>query len=137
VGNRGFITLRHRNAGLTQKRAQRESSHERAVERMRVTVRLVAEACGDSDLMAALGAAAVEDGGSGLGGHANEEAVNFATTAAVRLEGAFRHDDLSCIKFRRCLLVFDRVCESPIGLAPDTSGIRHWRGHSGPLDSKT
>jgi len=132
-------------AGQTHKSARDESLRRRVCARMFVATiaegdyvrELVAEACGDSDLMAALGAAAVEYSGSGLGGHANEEAVNFATTAAVRLEGAFRHDDLSCIKFRRCLLVFDRVCESPIGLAPDTSGIRHWRGHSGPLDSKT
>jgi hypothetical protein len=29
---------------------------------------------------------------SGLGGHANEEAVNFATAAAVGLERTFRHD---------------------------------------------
>jgi hypothetical protein len=52
---------------------------------------LIAEACRDSDLMTALGAAAVQNSGSGLGGHANEEAVNFATTAAVGLERAFRH----------------------------------------------
>ena len=54
--------------------------------------RLVAEACGDGDLVTALGAAAVEDSGAGLGGHANEEAVNFAATAAIGLEGALGHD---------------------------------------------
>ena len=53
--------------------------------------RLVAEACGDGDLVAALGAAAVEDGLSGLGGHANEEAVDLATAAAVGLKGALGH----------------------------------------------
>ena len=37
--------------------------------RMRWQARLVAEASGDGDLVAALGAAAAEDGGSGLGGH--------------------------------------------------------------------
>jgi hypothetical protein len=41
--------------------------------------------------VAALGAAAVEDGGTGLGGHANEKAVDLATAAAVGLEGALGH----------------------------------------------
>jgi hypothetical protein len=53
---------------------------------------LVAEACGDGDLVAALGAAAAEDSGAGLGGHAYEETVDLATTTAVRLEGALGHD---------------------------------------------
>ncbi len=52
---------------------------------------LVAEACGDGDLMTALGAAAVENSGSGLGGHANEEAVDLAATTAVGLESALGH----------------------------------------------
>jgi hypothetical protein len=52
---------------------------------------LVAEAGGDSDLVAALGAAAVEDGCTGLGGHAYEESVDLATAAAVRLKGALGH----------------------------------------------
>ena len=43
--------------------------------------------------MAALGAAAIEDGGSGFGGHANEEAMDLATAAAVGLEGALGHCD--------------------------------------------
>ena len=41
--------------------------------------------------MTALGAAAAEDGGTGLGGHAYEESVDLAATAAVGLKGAFRH----------------------------------------------
>jgi hypothetical protein len=53
--------------------------------------RLVAEAGGDGDLVAALGATAVEDGGSGLGGHANEEAMDLATATAVGLESALGH----------------------------------------------
>jgi hypothetical protein len=53
---------------------------------------LVAEACGDGDLVAALSAAAAEDSGSGLGSHAYEEAVDLAATTAVRLEGALGHD---------------------------------------------
>jgi len=58
---------------------------------------LVAEAGGDGDLVAALGAAAVQDGGAGLGCHANEKAVDLAATAAVGLKGALGHDfSLSC-----------------------------------------
>ena len=53
--------------------------------------RLVAVAGGDGDLVAALGAAAAEHGGSGLGGHANEEAVDLATAAAIGLDGALGH----------------------------------------------
>jgi len=52
---------------------------------------LVAEASGDGDLVAALGAAAAEDGCTGLGGHANEKAVDLATAATVGLEGALGH----------------------------------------------
>jgi hypothetical protein len=65
--------------------------------------RLVAEACGDGDLMTALGAAAVEDSLSGLGGHANEEAVDLATTAAVGLEGALGHG-VCPVSILECLL---------------------------------
>jgi hypothetical protein len=53
--------------------------------------KLVAEACGDGDLVTALGAAAAQNGGSGLGGHANEKAVNFGAAAAVGLECALWH----------------------------------------------
>ena len=58
-----------------------------------VAEELVAEAGGDGDLVTALGAAAVEDSGTGLGGHANEEAVDLGAAAAVRLEGALGHDE--------------------------------------------
>jgi hypothetical protein len=77
---------------------------------LRVTARLVAEACGDGNLVTALGAAAAENGCSGLGGHANEEAVDLAATAAIGLEGALGHDvrPVSNFKFRRCLLAFGR-----------------------------
>lgn len=68
-----------------------EYSRERAGWNQSEETRLVAEAGGDGDLVATLGAAAVEDGGSGLGGHANEKAVNLATAATVRLEGALGH----------------------------------------------
>ena len=54
-------------------------------------MRLVAVAGRDGDLVAALGAAAAEDGGAGLGGHANEEAVNFTATTTVGLKGALGH----------------------------------------------
>ena len=54
-------------------------------------MRLVAEACGDSDLVAALGAAAAEDSSTSLGSHADQESVDLAATAAVGLKGAFRH----------------------------------------------
>lgn len=53
---------------------------------------LVAEACGDGDLVAALGAAAIEYGCTGLGLHAGEEAVGLGAVAAIRLEGTLGHD---------------------------------------------
>jgi len=59
---------------------------------------LVAEAGRDGDLVTALGAAAVEDGLSGLGGHTDEEAVNFGAAAAVGLECALRHGDCPVYK---------------------------------------
>lgn len=54
-------------------------------------IRLVAIASGDGDLVAAFGAAAAEHGSACLGSHAGEEAVDFATAAAVGLEGALGH----------------------------------------------
>jgi hypothetical protein len=53
--------------------------------------RLVAEAGGDGDLVAALGATAAEHSSASLGGHANEEAMNLGATAAIGLEGALGH----------------------------------------------
>jgi hypothetical protein len=53
---------------------------------------LVAEACGNGNLMTALGATAVQYGRTSFGGHAYEEAVNLAATAAIGLEGALGHD---------------------------------------------
>jgi hypothetical protein len=64
---------------------------------------LVAEASRNSDLVAALGATAAQDGGTGLGGHANEKAVNLATAAAIGLEGALRHDEILSVKKVVCL----------------------------------
>ena len=64
--------------------------------------RLVAEASGDGDLVAALGAAAAEDGGACLGGHANEKAVDFAATATVGLEGALGHGVFLSEKVSAC-----------------------------------
>jgi len=40
----------------------------------------------------ALGATAVENGGTGLGLHAAEKAVGLGAVAAVRLKGTLRHD---------------------------------------------
>jgi hypothetical protein len=68
---------------------------------------LVAEAGRDGDLVAALGAAAIQDGAAGFAGHANEEAVNFAATAAVGLECALRH----------CVVLFFARNEVPGGRA--------------------
>jgi hypothetical protein len=65
---------------------------------LHVEQRLVAEAGGDSDLVAALGAAAAEDGSTGLRGHANEEAVDLGAATAVRLKGALRHRGGSCLR---------------------------------------
>jgi len=96
----------------------------------RLIEKLVAEAGGDGDLVAALGAAAIEDGGSGLGGHANEEAVDLATAAAVRLEGALGH---------RGYPVSNVVCWPYAGVAEsgELSGCGHWSGDKGQLDSKS
>jgi hypothetical protein len=54
-------------------------------------MRLVAETGADGDLVTALGAAAVEDGGTGLGLHAGEKTVGLGAVAAVGLEGTLRH----------------------------------------------
>jgi hypothetical protein len=54
-------------------------------------VALVAEAGGDGNLVAALGAATAQNGSTCLGGHAAEEAVDLRTVAAVGLECALRH----------------------------------------------
>ena len=71
--------------------------YRRALQRtMRYCMELVAETCGYSDLVTALGAAAAENSGSGFGGHANEKAVNFGAATAVRLECAFGHENDSC-----------------------------------------
>lgn len=61
----------------------------------RVRVELIAEACGDGDLVAALGAAAAENGGTGLGLHAGEEAMGLGAVAAVGLKGALGHDGVT------------------------------------------
>jgi hypothetical protein len=53
--------------------------------------RLVAETGADSDLVTALGTAAIEDGGTCLGLHAGEKAVGLGAVAAVGLEGTLRH----------------------------------------------
>ena len=53
---------------------------------------LVAETGADGNLVTALGAAAVENGGARLGLHAREEAVGLGAVAAVGLKGTLRHD---------------------------------------------
>ncbi|OJV44183.1 MAG: hypothetical protein BGO25_13960 [Acidobacteriales bacterium 59-55] len=58
---------------------------------LRRTESLVAVTGADGDLVAALGAAAVENGGARLGLHAGEEAVGLGAVAAVRLKGTLRH----------------------------------------------
>jgi hypothetical protein len=88
---------------------------------LRKGARLVAEACGDGDLVAALGAAAAEDSGAGLGGHAYEETVDLAATTAVRLKGALGHDVRP---------VSEDVCWPYVAVAVggEMSGCRPWRG---------
>jgi len=78
--------------------APRDVSHGRAEVQRAERVGLVAEAGRDGDLVTALGAAAVEDGLSSLGGHTDEEAVNFGAAAAVGLERALRHSDCPVYK---------------------------------------
>jgi hypothetical protein len=53
---------------------------------------LVAEAGADGDLMTALGAAAIKNGGARLRLHAGKEAVGLGAVAAVRLKGTLRHE---------------------------------------------
>ena len=57
---------------------------------------LVAESCADGDLVATLGAAAIENGSSGLGLHAGEKPVGLGAVTTVRLEGTLRHCFGSC-----------------------------------------
>ena len=57
-----------------------------------VKEKLVAEAGGDSNLVAALRAAAIEHSLAGLGSHTNEKAVDLGATAAVGLERALGHN---------------------------------------------
>jgi len=52
---------------------------------------LVAEACADGNLVAALRAAAAEHSCAGFGLHAAEEAVGLGPVAAVGLKGALGH----------------------------------------------
>ena len=52
---------------------------------------VLAEARADGDLVTALGAAAAEHGGAGLGLHACKKSVLLHAAAAVGLKGAFRH----------------------------------------------
>jgi hypothetical protein len=59
---------------------------------------LVAEASGDGDLMTALGAAAAENGCTGLRSHANEEAMDLGAATAVGLEGALGHRGVPVFK---------------------------------------
>lgn len=56
--------------------------------------KLIAEAGGDGDLMAALGSAAAEHGSPGFAGHAAKKAMDLAAATAVGLEGALGH--VSC-----------------------------------------
>ena len=67
--------------------------------------RLVAETGADGNLVTALGATAVENGGTGLGLHAGEEAVGLRAMAAVGLKGALRHGTNSCSGLRLVLIL--------------------------------
>ena len=90
-----------------------------------MSVELVAEACGDRNLMTALGAASVEYGLSGLRGHTNEEAVNLAATAAVGLERALGHDGYPVSDLGVSDLDLDYVCWPGSRLRfADVSGVR-------------
>jgi hypothetical protein len=53
---------------------------------------LVAETGADGDLMTALGATAVKNGGTRLGLHARKKAVGLGAMAAIGLKGTLRHD---------------------------------------------
>ena len=66
---------------------------------------LVAEACADGDLVATLGAPAVQHGSARLGLHAGQEPVGLGAVAAVGLEGTLRH-------LIRLLLNLIAVCNS-------------------------
>ena len=57
----------------------------------RFAEKLVAVTGADGDLVTALGAAAVENGGASLGLHAAQKAVGLGAAAAVGLKGALRH----------------------------------------------
>jgi hypothetical protein len=64
--------------------------------------RLVAEAGRDGDLVAALGAAAVQYSLAGFGGHTNEKSVDLGTATAIGLECALGHRCCPvCKKFLR------------------------------------
>src|SRR5690348_1845376 len=102
MAQRSRVEFREGYSGLrpTQKRALEEKpSGARIAKKTRKPSRakkcsrdgLVAEACRDRDLVAALGAAAAQHGGAGLGGHAAQKAVDLAPAAAIRLKGALRH----------------------------------------------
>jgi len=54
-------------------------------------VKLVAETGADGDLVTALGAAAAQNGASGLAGHAAQEAMNLRAAAAIGLKGTLGH----------------------------------------------
>ncbi len=75
-----------------------------------MAVKLVAEACGYSDLVTTLRATAVEYSLSGLRGHANEKAVYLAATTTVGLERALGHDDYPVSDLRVSDLDLDDVC---------------------------
>ena len=91
---------------------------------------LVAEACGDGNLVTALGPAAVENSCASLGGHAYEEAVNLATAAAVGLKGALGHRV-------RPVSNLEVVCwpQMPGTVWRWIPARTHGRGHKGLLDS--
>jgi hypothetical protein len=97
--------------------------------------RLVAEACGDGDLVTALSAAAAEDSGAGLGGHTYEEAVDLAATTAIGLEGALGHDVRPVSKIQISKL--SAGLSVAVALDGEESGCRPWRGRKSQLDSKS
>jgi hypothetical protein len=65
--------------------------------------KLVAVTGADGDLVTALGAAVVENGGACLGLHAAKEAVGLGAAAAVGLKGTLRHGT-ELLEFGRSLL---------------------------------
>ena len=65
---------------------------------LEMRIGLVAVAGGHGNLVPALGAAAAQNGGTGLGLHAGKEAVHLAPAAAIGLKGTLWHGVVLCVE---------------------------------------